>query len=457
MSTPSFTVAQQVAAFTVSVDAASELTFASPADMQAFVTKLSAVNLADPTIQGFIGGDWTPVWGPIVWANPAQQGPSYIADNTLACYYSPSQKLFVVAIAGTNPGSLFDWGQEDFDVSTTVAWNQISTGSGASSGNISAGTAKGMTNLLALTSGGTSMVDALKAYIQANNITGATIAVGGHSLGGALAPCMGLYLYDNAGAHGLTGQNIAVYAFAGPTPGDKTFAGYYEGRINGTSFTYSSVYNTIDIVPQAWVLDSMTAIPTIYGSNIPFSDTPGNTFVGVLTTCMQLSSLKAWAPFGKPYTQVATNRDSFTAAFNADVYTNCSTKVASFLSDSEVFGVSSAYMTELGAVVDFMYQAAAQHTPAYFGGTLSLPKPSVLKPKDVWTSQPVTGQLGIDAFTLEYQKNRTAAIPATATFVSSAAVMVKKVTGIDLHDTSALSQALAAQQTAKAHEPAAVA
>ena len=74
-----------------------------------FRRRVSEILSADPTIQGFIGADWTPVWGPIVWANPAQQGPNYIADNTLACYYSPSQKLFVIAIAGTNPGSLFDW------------------------------------------------------------------------------------------------------------------------------------------------------------------------------------------------------------------------------------------------------------------------------------------------------------------------------------------------------------
>ncbi len=424
--------------------------------MQSFVTELSNTNLADPSLQGFVGSDWAPVWGPTVWVNPGQQGENLLVDNTLACYYSPSQKLFVIAIAGTDPSSMYDWGQEDFDITTTVPWNKISAGSGANSGNISTGTFNGINTLLNdMQSDGVSLVSALATYISTNSITGATIAVGGHSLGGALAPCMGLYLYDNLSTLKLTGQNIAVYAYAGPTPGDQKFANYYNGRIKGAAFTYSSLYNTIDVVPQAWVLSSLATIPTIYGNNIPFSDTPNNTFVGVLTTCMQLASLKAsLSAGGSAYTQVASGRTSFPGAFNSDVYTNCSTKVAAFLKDSQYLGVSQTYIAELGAVVNFLYQAAAQHTPAYFGGTISLAQPTILDPQHIWTSQPIKGQLGIDGYTLEYQKNRAASIPTTATFVGDATLAIKKITGLDLHDTGALSKALAAKN---AEEPAAVA
>ncbi|HYJ06676.1 MAG TPA: hypothetical protein VEX43_16190, partial [Chthoniobacterales bacterium] len=250
MATPTYTIEQQVAAFTFSVDSAADLSFASLADMQDYVLTIANVNLADPVIQGMLGSDWTLVWGPVVWINPAQQGTSLTVDNTMACYYSPSQKLFVIAVAGTNPTSMFDWEREDFDISSMVAWSTISPGSGSSStsGYISTGSSNGMNIiLLQMTEDGTSLLKALQSYIQTNNINGSTIVIGGHSLGGALAPCLGLYLFDNLAILQLAGQNIAVYAYAGPTPGDKVFATYYDSRINGTTFAYSSQYNTIDV------------------------------------------------------------------------------------------------------------------------------------------------------------------------------------------------------------------
>ena len=203
-----YTIPQQVAAFTFSVNSAADLSFTSLSDMQNYVTNISDINLADTVIQGLIGSDWTPVWGPVVWVNPGQKGPDYVADNTMACYYSKSQNLFVIAIAGTNPSSMFDWEQEDFDITTMVQWNTISAGSGSNSGYISTASANGMNVLLAMNSGGTTLISALQTYIRQNAITGATIAVGGHSLGGALAPCMGLYLYDNLSALQLRQPNL---------------------------------------------------------------------------------------------------------------------------------------------------------------------------------------------------------------------------------------------------------
>jgi len=434
MATATYTVAQQVAAFTFSVNSAADLSFASLADMQKYVTTMSNVNLADTTIQGMIGSDWTPVWGPVVWINPAQTGSSLVADNTMACYYSPSQNLFIIAIAGTNPGSMFDWEKEDLAIRTMVEWNTISPGSGSNSGYISTGTSTGMNVLLTMKDGSqTTMLSGLQNYIQTNSITGSTIAIGGHSLGGALAPCLGLYFYDNLDTLKLTGQNISVYAYAGPSPGEQEFATYYDGRINSTSFSYSSQYNTIDIVPMASVLADLATIPDIYGNSIAFTDSPVNTFTGVLVTCVQLESLAAgFSGSGEPYTQVSTNLTSFTASFNSDVYNNCSSQVALLLSDMTSMGVSSTYMSELGNFVNFMYQAVAQHGPAYCGGTVSLPLPKVTNPKNIWTSEPVTGALSIDDFTVEYQKNLAANAPANATFNSSAARMIKKLTGVDL-------------------------
>jgi hypothetical protein len=443
MATPTYTVEQQVAAFTFSVNSAADLSFASLADMQDYVTKISNLNLADTVIQGMLGSDWTPIWGPVVWVNPDQEGTSLIADNTMACYYSPSQNLFVIPIAGTNPTSMFDWESEDFDISSMVAWNTISPGSGSAStsGYISTGSSDGMNILLGMTAGGTSLVSALQSYIETNKITGATIAIGGHSLGGALAPCLGLYLFDNLATLQLSGQNIAVYAYAGPTPGEKVFATYYNGRINGTTFAYSSQYNTIDVVPMGSVLASLATIPDIYGSNISFGDNPVNTFTGVIVTGMQLASLAgSMTPGASPYTQVSTNLTSFTAAFNSDVFTNCSNAVATLLEFTEFKGVSSTYIPMLGGFINFLYQAAAQHGPAYCGGTISLPKPEIGNMKKIWTSQPVTGALAIDAFTVEYQSNLAKNPPQNATFESRVARAIKTFTRIDLTNLQHLNK-----------------
>jgi len=433
MTTRTYTIQQQVAAFTFSVNSAADLSFASLQDMQNYVTKIARLNLADTVMQGLMGSDWALVWGPVVWVDPSQSGTSLVVDNTLSCYYSPSQKLFVVAVAGTNPTSMFDWEKEDFEISSMVEWSTISPASGSTSGYVSTGTATGMNALLNMKAGADTLLATLKTYIQTNRITDSTIAIGGHSLGGALAPCLGLYLYDNLSSLGLSGQNISVYAYAGPTPGNQVFATYYEGKINTTTFTYSSIYNTIDIIPQGSVLADLATIPTIYGSNIPFQDTPPNTFLGVLVTGLEIASYAGSMAPGffhqSPYTQIATNRTAFTASFNSDVLNNCSGIIATELS---ILGISQTYMTELSNFINVMYQAVAQHGPSYCGGTLSLPLPELGELENSWTSQPVTGFLLIDDYTVEYQKNLTANPPANAVAESGIARTIKRISGLDV-------------------------
>lgn len=445
-------VAQQVAALTASIGATAGGRFSSLAEMQAYATKLSDINQKDSVIKGLMGSDWTTIWGPVVWVNSAQRGDKLVVDNTMACYYSPSQRLFVLAIAGTNPASMFDWGQEDVDIKKLVPWASVCPISGPDSGNISAGTCNGIEALLGMKFNGALMVSTLAQYIDQHSIKGATIAIGGHSLGGALAPCMGLYLHDNRVALRLADQKIAVYAYAGPTPGDHLFATYYGTRIIGSSLAYSSVYNTIDLVPQAWVIESLQTIPTIYGDNIPLKDTPNNTFLGVLATNMQVSSVLAGGLLHprKRYTQVVLGREPFTAAFNSDVYKNYSNKLADDLS---VLPVDNTYLPELGALLNVLCQADAQHTAAYFGGVIYLSQHTKENPQGVWKSAPVHGYLDIDDYTLEYQKNLEANPPPSPLVGGFAALAIKKITGLDLHDVAVLSTA--APKTTE--DPAAIA
>lgn len=137
-----------------------------PATMQDYVTTVAKAFLADAIIQGVIGSDWVPVWGPVVQAGYSgdQASPTVHADATMGCYYSPSNNLFTIPIAGTNINSPFDV-TLDFDVTTMQPWSGIDP-SGAGKGNIAAGTYEGVQTLLAMTnSEGITMLEALKTYI----------------------------------------------------------------------------------------------------------------------------------------------------------------------------------------------------------------------------------------------------------------------------------------------------
>ena len=115
--------------------------------LQSFVFKVANQVITDSTTTAFIGSDWSLVWGPVVFSN-APNTQSVHADNTLGVFFSPSQNLYVVAIAGTNENSMYGWAVEDFQVGNMVTWESI-TGA-KDSGNIALGTSKGLEALLAM-------------------------------------------------------------------------------------------------------------------------------------------------------------------------------------------------------------------------------------------------------------------------------------------------------------------
>ena len=65
-----------------------------------------------------------------------------------------------------------------------------------------------------------------------------------------------------------TSMKMAAYPAAGPTPGTKDFAEYYEQQITANNISYSSRYNSLDVVPHAWEKDTLATIPEIYNANI---------------------------------------------------------------------------------------------------------------------------------------------------------------------------------------------
>ncbi len=407
----SYSNSQIIHSFSFSSNSPGGLTFSGSGgqsafqEMQAYVTKVSKDILANTTIQGYIGSDWVPVWGPVVWANERDNTTAH-ADNTMGAYYSPSLKLFIIAIAGTNPNSPYGWIDEDFDVATTVTWESIT---GVSGGSVSQGTATGLNILLTMedpNNSNVTLLNALKNYISTNSITSAELAVAGHSLGGALSPTLALYLSDMRSSWDPSGVvSLSTYPTAGPTPGNSTFVKHYEKEIADNKIAYTSLYNPIDSVPQAWELDTLANIPTLYESDIPATENP---VIGTVSAGLGLLSLKGSGFLALyPYKQICPWTSLTGSAFNTTVDDSV-TKVLKPIYKYALPKSLQAYYDNLVNVARFAAQAAAQHTIAY------------------------SPLLDITDFMTEYDAILANNKPTTATSVDLINEAVKNASGVDL-------------------------
>ena len=95
----------------------------------------------------------------------------------------------------------------------------------------------------------------------------ATVAVTGHSKGGALSVAAALWLAENW-APARQGE-IECFSFAGPTAGNQAFVQRYNSRLAGRT---SRVVNARDIVPQAWVPENLKALRAFYPLLAPAID-----------------------------------------------------------------------------------------------------------------------------------------------------------------------------------------
>lgn len=347
--------------------------------LQAFAEKVVTQALADTIIQGLIGTDWTPVWGPVVYSNDPGAN-TVIADNTMVLFNSPSQNLFVLAIAGTNIDSMYDWFKEDFSVNTRVSWrtvvgNQVNIPILDSLAAISGGTYTGLQILLNMQdSNKNTMISALQTAVGKLK-TKATLAVAGHSLGGALAPTMALYLHDmqqTSSNWNSSGNISAIQAWptAGPTPGNGSWATYYQYVVNketgssyGAPLSYTSKYNTLDVIPQAWQSSTLANVPTIYEPNIkqPSGSNPVETVTGVLAVGAVLNSVDTsniLSVFNQvtPWTAMQGTFDTTTDNAVQQKLKNAYLVIPSGLSSYTQYFINLAR---------FLAQMAFQHTTAY--------------------------------------------------------------------------------------------
>ncbi|MBX3738249.1 MAG: hypothetical protein KF715_16260 [Candidatus Didemnitutus sp.] len=262
-------------------------------------------------------GDWTLEWGPVVFSHTRKDGkPTGVADNAVFVASCPAVTFpgcpntnqsnqptgtlttYVVAIAATNPTSIYDWTVEDFDVSSSVPWNGWTPGNltpaskpvGLTTPVISMGTAIGVSTVLSLTppaaapGSGQTLPQFLSQLKPGPN---SAIVFTGHSLAGALSPTTAFQLQRSGALSGFA-YNL-VYPTAGATPGNLPFVSAFNTAFPSppkdpaTGATWqipagapyqcwnTLLWNRYDVVPHAWYAffggsPKLSEIPTLYGS-----------------------------------------------------------------------------------------------------------------------------------------------------------------------------------------------
>ncbi|HYA00164.1 MAG TPA: lipase family protein [Candidatus Binatia bacterium] len=226
---------------------------------------------------------WTAAWVGLS-ADPQRSNMAYVATS------SSARNTYAVAIRGSDFHLFLD-ALEDFDIRETVTFGP--------GGTIATGANDGfhlVTEAVGAAPGplaGTAMVQALQRLVAgAGEGQPITIYVTGHSLGGALASVVALYLRSLEWSSSVVFQ---VYTFAAPTAGDAAFATAFDKAFPGTApGTDSSwrVFNAFDVVPHAW--ESLSTVKSFYPTP------PGP--VATLAVKLLLDGIEAYAG-GNQYVQ----------------------------------------------------------------------------------------------------------------------------------------------------------
>ena len=226
--------------------------------------------------------DWNVVWGPTLFSFPGTAGGRFI-DNCIYVARNGNNNQYVIAIAGTDRYSWDDWAFEDFLVGSKVPWpfkfvpnpkDPFAPVPENTAGDISLGTFLGLSILLNLqvcceTSGGGNplpgegmqLLPFLASIVEDQPVE---VCTTGHSLGGALSPTLALALVEMRSQWDPKGiATVSPFSFAGPTPGDVTFASYFNTRLPNLQ----RIWNNLDVVPHAWDVAHLKEIPTLYGTH----------------------------------------------------------------------------------------------------------------------------------------------------------------------------------------------
>ena len=246
---------------------------------------------------------WKITWGPRVWKSPKSKLTAGL-DNCWMISMAPGvvypdgakYDTYVVAIAGTSVFSKTDWVEEDFGINNVISFDAFTktfkdgpipepqkTPWDPSWPRSSAwGTAWGIYQIVTNTSpkGNPGEQTTILQYLAGLNKDGGDFRVifAGHSLGGALSPFLSLAVKANTLIPALaeTSENILTFPAAGATPGDGPLRDAYNNLFTisgpgGYQQWNANLYNSLDIVPQAWSTDTnndrfLDNIVSIYGN-----------------------------------------------------------------------------------------------------------------------------------------------------------------------------------------------
>lgn len=197
--------------------------------------------------------EWRAVW---VGLSADRGNLAYIAQNV-------SQNAFAVCIRGTQFNSLIDL-IEDLNVGTISQFT--ATPATSQPIMVSQGSMTAFTEITSAiyVSENTNLLQALVSLLGSQS-SQQTLYITGHSLGGAIATMVALYLAAQSWTNPPT---FAVYTFAAPTAGLQAFADLYDLTFPLNSFRY---YNAWDIVPNAWVTIQNEGLSYVQGNFYPSS------------------------------------------------------------------------------------------------------------------------------------------------------------------------------------------
>lgn len=324
---------------------------------------------------------WRRVWGPAVTVRSSYMGSiAYVSSSSLTVFQDAANTgNYVVAIQATNPSSFYDWDVLDMNIVKTQPWTSVCSNA-INSGNISLGTYTGLNSLFLLQSiinTKTTIMSFMDSLITSGKAS--NVVVTGHSLGGALSPVFALNLQYQV-INNKSATKVWCMSTAGATPGDSTFANYYDSVLNGNT---AKIWNYLDIVPRAWdttlmydvwamnagsgiygAKGSCVAFDSIYKSPCSKNQTVRNTFpfYGMntpadITSLVQGEISKAKSS-GVVYKHICNGGYYFTgAAAGGLTYINVDTSGLSML--AMIMG------TFTPAADTFMGQMASQHVAAY--------------------------------------------------------------------------------------------
>ena len=212
--------------------------------------------LASSTV---LGGHLTLVW---LGISPDMGNLIYVARDDRA----PNR--YALVNRGTDWNFLTDW-VDDFDVLHTLNWPTASPAD--PSILVAQGSWDGLQSVLTAPSQPDGMtLPGLLGKISSGATGALDLFVAGHSLGGALATILGLYLADMVSSWnaGTAAVSIKTYTFASPTTGNQEYVNYYDSRSGLTNLSWQAfrVFNEQDVVPHAYA--DIEGIPD---SGIPLS------------------------------------------------------------------------------------------------------------------------------------------------------------------------------------------